>query len=1026
MPLVPSSTIQPDIYIPQERKPTAVPYAYEPEPTFMESLGADFRLNTSIGSFLSNAEKNDNNFDPNFDWRKAYDSLPEDIKINYGDAFAESENEQHFNSIREQIELKEEDRKLLAETGWAGVAAQFGSQLFLEPLNLVPFGAAAKYGVKAKSILTGAAQVATAGAAASTAQESIIHSQDLTRTFGESAANVAGATLLSGVLGGAFYKTLAKTDPLKIEALKKDAEKSLDLPEEYTDTIKETGSVPEPKSLSSAGNKPLDTSLDEETIQSAAFIEKTLGFQDPGLRILQSKSVEARRAFQELAEIPFKLKKNWQGLPTATAAESEIGLLHGRSALAIDKTNEAWKAYKARMTGPLAKDRLSRSAFNEEIADAISRGVKSDIPEVIDAASYIDKEIYKYIAERGKKVKGFFKGEDLEVVTATNYVNRMYKVGTAIKEAPRFIATAVEWLKKEAATSKSPAKKAALEDVAEFGDETFFVREAQNMHRNVIGARSSDLHDGLEFSGQAKFLKSRKWTIKDEVIRDFLERDINVLVKSYIRSMGSRLVIAEKFGVDFLDDSFKDAKSATIKAIKEEFKIKQAKVIDDPKKLDKLLKEEEKTINDLLAVRDRLLGSYGMSSNPSSWLYRTQKVAKQLNVLRLLGSAGFAAIADIGKLIGVRGGMYAFKDGLVPLIKMVGSPEMRAHFKKYTKEMKRFNIGTELILNERNGAINDIIDDFGRTTKFERGLDALSQNFSKVNLVSYWNNALKTMASMVIQSNVYDSLEIVAKGGKLKPKELAKLNELGISENLAGIIYKQIEKHGEKIDSLIVPNIANWDDEFKEVGDIYASAILKETNKTIVTPGVATTPLWLSRGGFNLIGQFKSFAFSSVQKTLIPMAQDADAKTAQAVIAMIGLGVISSMLKRINSNQEIPEDPKVLIMEGVDRSGLTGWLFDVNNMVENVSSRRLGLSRVFGTQPLNRYADRAKLEAVLGPTAKMAVDLGTIASDIGSLDYKQRTTHAIRQMMPYQNLYGLRLGIDKMEEVFNNALGIPK
>jgi hypothetical protein len=392
----------------------------------------------------------------------------------------------------------------------------------------------------------------------------------------------------------------------------------------------------------------------------------------------------------------------------------------------------------------------------------------------------------------------------------------------------------------------------------------------------------------------------------------------------------------------------------------------------------------------------------------------------------MLGSAVIAAVSDPAKLILVNGLTPVFKDGLAPLVKLASSAEGRAYFTKYKSELRSFNIGTELLMNSaRERGLNGLTEDFAKNSKFERGLDAVSSKFMKHTLVPFWNAGFKTLAAMVIQNNVHRAITRVV-SGKIKPKDLAKLNEFGISETMAKQIAKQVAKHGEDYQGLMMPNVANWDEEFAELGDIYTSAISKEANRVILTPSASSTPLWMSRGGLSLLGQFKSFAFSSVQKTMIPMLQDRDFKTAQAATAMVGLGVLSSYLKGAVAGKEFTDDPKQMLVEGVDRSGLMAWFFDANNMIEASSGNRLGLSKIFGTEPMARYSQRGRIESLLGPTGKLAGDVLAVSGDVLSGDVRRSTTDKVRKMMPYQNMYGIRIILDKMIEEFNNSMGITK
>jgi hypothetical protein len=271
MPFVPKNETLPDLRVYSERleSPLKNDTGFEYEPTFIEAMGAKVLTETSIGSAVANKTRSTGYFDPNFDWSLAYDRLPASYKDNYGDLFTEAESQDHFDSIKDQIDFKEQNNEIIRASGWSGVIAGFAAQA-VEPLNLVPFGTAARYAVKGKSMLTGAAQVALAGMTSTTAQEAVIQSQDLTRTFGESAANVAASTLLSGVIGGALYKSLAKSDPAALKDLEDKVAKSMEVEETSLDEIKKS----KQKNLASVKTKSTKVKPKKESAPAVAPANK--------------------------------------------------------------------------------------------------------------------------------------------------------------------------------------------------------------------------------------------------------------------------------------------------------------------------------------------------------------------------------------------------------------------------------------------------------------------------------------------------------------------------------------------------------------------------------------------------------------------------------------------------------------------------------------------------------------------------------------------------------------------------------
>jgi hypothetical protein len=191
-----------------------------------------------------------------------------------------------------------------------------------------------------------------------------------------------------------------------------------------------------------------------------------------------------------------------------------------------------------------------------------------------------------------------------------------------------------------------------------------------------------------------------------------------------------------------------------------------------------------------------------------------------------------------------------------------------------------------------------------------------------------------------------------------------------------------------------------------------------------VTPGIATTPFWMSENGLTLLGQFQSFGFSSMQKTFVPMIQDFDINTLQGLTFMLGMGTLVAAYKRAASGQPMP-DTATLIQEGVDRSGVLGWLMDANSRLEKISQGKLGLSGILNTHSQSKYYGYGTA-AVLGPTSGQIDNIMGIASDVLSNKVDQRTVHSMRKLVILQNMIGFRTLFDKAEDNINGILGIPK
>jgi len=310
--------------------------------------------------------------------------------------------------------------------------------------------------------------------------------------------------------------------------------------------------------------------------------------------------------------------------------------------------------------------------------------------------------------------------------------------------------------------------------------------------------------------------------------------------------------------------------------------------------------------------------------------------------------------------------------------------------------------------------IADVADDYGRHSRFERALQGLSNKMGMLSLMAPWNAALKQFSGVITMTRIVEACEAAAKG-TIKPKELQKLAAAGISRDLAEQIAAQFAKHGGDVDGVKIPNTTAWDAP-RSVVDAFKSAIIRDVDRIIVTPGIGDRPLWMSSVTGGLIGQFKGFGFASVQRTLIPAMQDHDMGVLNGLIFASGMGMLSYAIKAKIAGRELSDDPVVWAGEGIDRSGAVGWLSDAYNIG----------AKGFGNET-SRYASRSFVESLVGPTFGGGLDLaGRVVTDIGRGEMDQDTVHAIRRMTPYQNLFWLNGAFDAMEQGINTTLGVPE
>jgi hypothetical protein len=219
----------------------------------------------------------------------------------------------------------------------------------------------------------------------------------------------------------------------------------------------------------------------------------------------------------------------------------------------------------------------------------------------------------------------------------------------------------------------------------------------------------------------------------------------------------------------------------------------------------------------------------------------------------------------------------------------------------------------------------------------------------------------------------------------------------------------------------MLPNTGQWDD--LEAIKLFRAALARDVDRIIVTPGVGDKPLWLSQEWGKTIGQFTSFFFSAQQRVLMSGLQRHDLAVLNGTVFSVALGIAIAAIKAKQNNRELSTDPEDLIVEGIDRSGITGWLFSANNIVEKLSRGTMGFSRLLGKEPMSRYASRGIAESLFGPSIGTINRIGKVTGAHSTGDWRRSDVRAFRRLIPFQNLFYLRGVFDAAEENIAGVLG---
>ncbi|HDU9972037.1 TPA: hypothetical protein RHG20_005688, partial [Klebsiella pneumoniae] len=231
----------------------------------------------------------------------------------------------------------------------------------------------------------------------------------------------------------------------------------------------------------------------------------------------------------------------------------------------------------------------------------------------------------------------------------------------------------------------------------------------------------------------------------------------------------------------------------------------------------------------------------------------------------------------------------------------------------------------------------------------------------------------------------------------------SRIAKLGISPATAVRINEQFRKHGEVLDGWHIGNFDKWDDDY--ASGVFQSAVLKDTNNIIITPGIGDTPLWASSPIGRTVFQFRSFTTASYNRATIGGLSEGNAQFYYGTAFQIALGALTYALKQAANGKEVDWSPQKLALEGIDRSGILGPLMEYNNMAEKATGGMFGLGPMLGTGTQSRYASRGFIGSALGPTFGLLDTVTDVTAGVLNGDAGDRVLHNVRTVIPGNNLF---------------------
>lgn len=712
------------------------------------------------------------------------------------------------------------------------------------------------------------------------------------------------------------------------------------------------------------------------------------------------------------------------------------------------------------------EDDLALADHEDLLAQIREEAERADVDytDPINLASWMEGEEFTKLTafQRGKLNEALrrekyalerFRGAESRAATVDDALHEAEVYARTMREiAPDFAEQAE--LYRKAVRKKIAEKKVTEREFGtalrrgEVGDKDLLAnarRAVQRIESTPVGALSYDFAEatsGLSKKGKARTaglsgrFKSRRLTIPDEEIEEFLEDDLEGVLRATARSMIPDIELTKRFGsVDLepqmkaISDGFEDLISNIDPAGKapnlkqgageaaEDFAKRNKSAVEAAatkagKEKEALIRLRDRAMADVAGIRDRLRGVYGLPEDPASIGFRAINTLKSLNHLRLMGGVTMAALPDIARVAFSNGAgnftgvaLDFFTNGLKK-IRLAGV------------ELEEAGTAFEIVNDTRTMAFSDLIDDYGRYTKMERVIGAAKANFGQLSLMAPWNHVMKSIAGLTTQNRILKASSDLL-DGKIAVGDAEFLAKLGIGEDDArsiGRLWREFGTDGRVRSA----NTQAWND--RRLADVFHDAMRKETDRIIVTPGqekplIASTPI----GSFLL--QFQAYNFAATQRVSLAYAQGLigarDAHAAMAITTQIALGMAVAALKMQQAGrfEEVQDwEARRWIAEGLDRSGVLGVLTYYNLLSERATAGKIGLSALAGDGVLSRYHTRNAAGAFLGPSFGAAQDIFTVSSSLARGEgLTEGDAAALRRLLPYQNLFYVKWLFDQVE-----------
>ncbi len=411
----------------------------EPEldPDTMSVIGAAFRQDNVIGSALNNKmsgidrASREDGFSGDVLWGEIQGTRYEPHWERFADVF----NRKAFTALKGQIDMEQEDRRILDAGGLTSIAAQFGAAVVDLP-SLIPGGALVRGATTGATIARSAVSTGIAGALGAGVSELALQATQETRPLAESALSLGAGAVLGALLGsgaGALFSAVERKAAFAtVDRAMAGSDDGGEAMAEFRSGLAEGQSAG-----AAAVERPV---LEDYDIASGA---KGVGLAtarlNPLLRAAHSPSAVHRSIMADMAETGFYLEKNVRGEGNL-AVESAVKYWD-RGALTKGLTDMRGIFEEARKAPDF---NMTREEFRTAVSKAMRRGDVGENDAVSKAAVAWRSSLFDPLKDQA--IEAGLLPPDVNVKTATSYLTRLWNAPRLNAGEARFKAIVKPWI----------------------------------------------------------------------------------------------------------------------------------------------------------------------------------------------------------------------------------------------------------------------------------------------------------------------------------------------------------------------------------------------------------------------------------------------------------------------------------------------------------------------------------------------------------------------------------------------------